>query len=84
MMMIKLESWKNDMRATKNSIAGEVAFIKKRMHYNYEKTYLKLFTNEFFIKKVIRQLKNDCKNYEITFKENEYEYILSIKRRWDK
>ena len=72
------------MRATKNSIAGEVAFIKKRMHYNYEKIYLKLFTNEVFIKRVIRQLKNDCKNYEITLKENEYEYILSAKRRRDK
>lgn len=72
------------MRATKNSIAGEVAFIKRHMRCNYEKTYLKLFTNEFFIKKVIRQLKYDCKNYEITLKENKYEYILSIKRRWDK
>ena len=71
------------MRATKNSIAGEVAFIKRHMQYNYEKTYLKLFTNEYFIKKVVRQLKNDCKNHEITLKENEYEYILSTKRRRD-
>lgn len=72
------------MRATKNSIAGEVAFIKRHMQYNYEKTYLKLFNGESFIKKVVRQLKIDCKNYEITYKENEYEYVLSIKRRWDK
>lgn len=82
--MIKLKSGNNDMRATKNSIAGEVAFIKRSMHNNYEKIYLKLFNDENFIKKVVRQLKNECKNYEITFKEDKYEYILSIKMRRDK
>lgn len=68
------------MRATKNSIAGEVAFIKRRMHNNYEKIYLKLFNDESFIKKVVRQLKNECKNYEITLKENKYEYIMRVKK----
>lgn len=72
------------MKANKNLIAGEVAFIKNRMHNNYEKIYLKLFNDENFIKKVVRQLKNECKNYEITFKENKNEYILSIKMRRDK
>lgn len=67
------------MQATKNSIAGEVAFIKKSMRNNYEKTYLKLFNDESFIKKVVRQLKNDCKNHAITLTENKYEYILRIK-----
>lgn len=69
------------MRTTKNAIAGEVTFIKRRMHNNYEKIYLKLFNDDSFIKKVVRQLKNDCKNYEITLKENKYEYILNIKIR---
>ena len=72
------------MRATKNAIAGEVAFIKRRMQYNHERTYLKQFNNKKFIEKVVRQLKHEYKNNEITLKENKYEYILSIKRRWDK
>lgn len=67
------------MKATKNLIAGEVAFIKKRMQYNHERIYLKLFNNKNFIEKVIRQLKNDCKNHEVTLTENKYEYILRVK-----
>ena len=69
------------MKANKNLIAGEVAFIKKRMHNNHERIYLKLFNNKSFIEKVVRQLKHDCKSHEITLKENKNEYILSINMR---
>lgn len=79
--MIKLKSGNNNMKATKNLIAGEVFNIKKKLLNKYEKIYLKSFNDKQFVIKVSKQLQNDCGTHLVKIDENDSEYTLTATRR---
>ncbi len=63
-----------------NMLRGEIYAINKDFHLPYKHLYLKQFRTRKFMIVLVKQLKSDMPDLNITLSETEDEYILRMER----